>query len=94
MLKGELENNSRKPWGITENNHSDSLIKTQLTLVQGKMKMGDDVADDNNAMRTSVSQYQVTATLYTEELYISAQYIYSQCGKDNQNLQKSAWTTI
>ncbi len=41
-----------------ENWHSDSLKKCQLTLSQGKMKKGDDVADgkDDDAVRTSVSQ--------------------------------------
>ncbi len=67
MLKGELENNSRKPRDLVENWHSDSLKKTQLTLSQGKMKKGHDVADDedDDAMRTSVSLDQVTATLYS-----------------------------
>jgi hypothetical protein len=41
------------------------------------MKEGDDVADDNDddAVRTSVSQEQVTATLSTEELFLRAQYL-------------------
>jgi hypothetical protein len=36
------------------------------------MKNGDDVADDevDDAVRSSVSQYQVTATLYTKELFL------------------------
>jgi hypothetical protein len=57
-LKGELENNSRKPRDLVENWHSDNLKKGQLTLSQGKMKKGDDVADDedDDAVRTSVSQ--------------------------------------
>jgi hypothetical protein len=60
-----------------ENWHIDSLKKGQLTLYQGKMKNGDDVADrdDNDMVRTSVSQGQVTAMLYTEELFLSTQYI-------------------
>jgi hypothetical protein len=61
MLKGELENNSTKPRDLTENRHSDGLKKGQLTFSQGKMKKGDDVADDNDddAVRTSVSQERV-----------------------------------
>jgi hypothetical protein len=53
MLKQRLENNSRKPWDLTENGHSDSLI-----LSQDKMKKGDDVADDDDddAVRISMSQ--------------------------------------
>ncbi len=41
-----------------ENWHSDSLKKLQLILSQGKMKKGDDVADDEDgdAVRTSLSQ--------------------------------------
>ncbi len=40
----------------------------QLTLSQGMVKMGDDSAvdDDDDALKTSVSQYQVTAMLCTE----------------------------
>jgi hypothetical protein len=37
-----------------ENRHGDSLRKCQLTHTQGKMKKGDDVADD--AVGTSMSQ--------------------------------------
>jgi hypothetical protein len=41
------------------------------------MKKGDNVADDedDDVVRTSVSQDQVTATLCTEELFLSTQYI-------------------
>jgi hypothetical protein len=40
------------------NRHNDSLKKWQLTLSQGTMKKGDDVADDEDdyAARTSASQ--------------------------------------
>jgi hypothetical protein len=39
-------------------------------------KKGDDVAvDDDDAVRTSVSQNQMTATLCTKELFLSIQYI-------------------
>jgi hypothetical protein len=40
------------------------------------MKKGDEVADDedDDAVRTSVSQDQVTATLCTEELFLITQY--------------------
>jgi hypothetical protein len=42
----------------------------QKQLRKKKMKMGDDVTDDedDDAVRTSVSRDQVTATLCTEEL--------------------------
>ncbi len=41
------------------------------------MKKGEDVPDseDNDTMRTSVSQDRVTATLCTEELFLSTQYM-------------------
>ncbi len=41
------------------------------------MKKGDEVADDedDDAVRTNVSQDRVTVTLYTEELFLSTQYI-------------------
>jgi hypothetical protein len=48
MLKGELENNFRKPGTMLENWHSDKLTKVQLTLSQGKKKKGDKVADDED----------------------------------------------
>jgi hypothetical protein len=62
---------------FSENRHSDSLKKGQLTLFQGKMKKGDDVADDDDdyAVRTSVSQDRVTVTLCTEELFLRTQYM-------------------
>jgi hypothetical protein len=76
-LKAELENNSRKPRELVRKLHSDSLKNFQLTLSRGNMKKGDEVADDRNddTVRTSVSQDQVTVTLSTEELLISTQYI-------------------
>jgi hypothetical protein len=42
------------------------------------VKKGDDVTvdDDDDAVRTSVSQTQVTETLSTEELFLRAQYIH------------------
>jgi hypothetical protein len=44
-----LENNSRKPGDLTENRHSDSLKKSQLTLSHGKMKkIEDDFAYDED----------------------------------------------
>jgi hypothetical protein len=60
-----------------ENWHSDSFKKVQLTLSQGKKKKGENVADDeeDDAVRNSGSQDQVTATLCTEELFLSPQYI-------------------
>ncbi len=41
------------------------------------MKQGDDVVvdDDDDSVRTSVSQGQVTATLCTKELFSRTQYI-------------------
>jgi hypothetical protein len=53
-----LENNSKKPRDLTNSRHSDSLEKGHLTLSQGMMKKGDDVAVDydDDVMRTSVSQ--------------------------------------
>jgi hypothetical protein len=47
-LKGELENNSGEPRDLVKNRHSDNIKKGQLTLFQGKMKKGDDVADDDD----------------------------------------------
>jgi hypothetical protein len=59
-----------------EGRHSDSLKMSQFTLSQGKMKKGDDVTgdEDDDAVRTSVSQDQVTATLCTEELFLRTRY--------------------
>jgi hypothetical protein len=70
--QGELEDNSWKPRDPTRNRLSKILKKGQLTLSQGMMKKGDDVVvdgDDDDAVRTSVSQSRVTATLCTEELF-------------------------
>ncbi len=49
----------------------------QSTLSQGKKKKGDEVADDedDDAVRTSMSQDRVTVTLCTEELFLSPKYI-------------------
>ncbi len=65
-LNEELENNSGKPSDLVKHRH-----RAQLTLSHGKIKNGDDVADDKDedAVRTSVSQGLVTATLCTEELF-------------------------
>jgi hypothetical protein len=52
---------------VAKDRHSDSLKKGPLTLSQGKMKKGDDVADVD-AVRTSVSQDRVTVILCNEEL--------------------------
>jgi hypothetical protein len=43
-----LENNSRKPRDLTKNRHIDSLKKDQLTLSQGMVKKGDNVAVDDD----------------------------------------------
>jgi hypothetical protein len=64
MLKEELESSSKTPRDQTINRHSGSLKKGQLTLSQGRMKMRDDVADDDDVVRTNV-----TAPLCTEELF-------------------------
>ncbi len=63
--------------GPSQNRYNDSLKEDQLTLSQGKMKKGEDVADDedDDAVRTSVSQDQVTETLCNEELFLRTQYI-------------------
>jgi hypothetical protein len=74
-------------WTWSENWHSDSLNKIQLTLSQGKKKKREEVVDDedvddedvddadvDDVMRTSESQYQVTATLCTEKLFLLTQY--------------------
>jgi hypothetical protein len=57
-LMEELENNTRKPRDLTKNRHSDSLKKGQLTLPQGMLKKGEDIAVDDydDAVRTSVSR--------------------------------------
>jgi hypothetical protein len=76
-LKGELENNSRKPRDPSENWHSDSLKKILLSLSQSKKKRGDEIADDedSDAVRASVPQDRVTVTLCTEELFLHIQYV-------------------
>ncbi len=73
-LKGELENNSRNPKDLVRNWHSDSL-----TLFQGKKKKADEVdgEDDDDALRTSVSQDRVRAKLCTEELFLSTSLLIS-----------------
>jgi hypothetical protein len=60
MLKGDLENNSRKPRELVKNRLVTAWKKGQFTLSQGKIKNGDDVADDNDddVVRTNVSQDQ------------------------------------
>jgi hypothetical protein len=42
------------------------------------LKKGDviDDADDDDELRTSASQNHVTATLFTDELFLRTQYIY------------------
>ncbi len=52
--------------------HSDNVKNVQPTLSQGKKKKGDEVADDedddddDDAVRTSVLQDPVTASLCTD----------------------------
>jgi hypothetical protein len=62
----ELENNSRKPRDLIKNRHCDSLKKGQLTLSQGMVKKGEDVAvgDDDDAVRTSVTKPSYSDTVY------------------------------
>jgi hypothetical protein len=64
VLKGELENNSRKPRDLTKNRHSGSLKKSQLTSSQVMLKKGDDVTGDDAdyEVRSSVSQNRVLVT--------------------------------
>ncbi len=74
--QGELENNYRKLRDQTKTRHSDCLKMGQLTLSQFMVKKGYDVAvDDDDALKTSVSQNRVTATLCTEEVFLRTQYI-------------------
>jgi hypothetical protein len=75
MLKGEWEKTLGSQGTYSENWHSESLKKVQLTLSQGKKKKKDEIAsDEDDAVRTSVSQDRVTATLCTEELFLSTRY--------------------
>jgi anaerobic glycerol-3-phosphate dehydrogenase len=56
----------------TNNRHSDSLYKSQLTLFQGITKKGDVVIDADNTddeVRTIASQNHATATLCTDEFF-------------------------
>jgi hypothetical protein len=61
-----------------ENWHGDSLERFSLLFFsQGKKKKEDEVnnEDDDDVARTSVSQDRATATLCTEGLFLSTQYI-------------------
>jgi hypothetical protein len=90
-LNKELENNSRMPRDLVKNRH-----RAQLTLCHGKMKKGDDVAgyEDEDAVRTSVSQDRVTATLCTEELFLRTQYIALSAYQTGQNVGGGyGWST-
>ncbi len=51
--------------------------KSQLTLSQGMLKKGgvDNYADDNDKVKTSVSQNCATARLSTEEFFLRTQYL-------------------
>ncbi len=75
---GKVENNSRKPRDLLKNLHRDSLKKSEVTLSQGMLKKGevnvDADADDDDEVRTSVLQNHVTATLCTEEFFLSTLY--------------------
>ncbi len=76
---------SRKSWKISLESQgtysgnwpSDSLKKFLLPLSQGKKMKGDEAADDEDydAMRTSMPQDRMTATLCSEELFLSIQFI-------------------
>ncbi len=63
--------------GTLLNRHNESLKKGQLTLSEGMEKTGHDIAvdGDDDALKTNVSQYQVTAMLCTEELFLKTQNI-------------------
>jgi hypothetical protein len=54
-LREQFKVNYRKPRDLTENRHSGSLKKGQITLFQGMVKKRNDVAvdDDDDAVRTS-----------------------------------------
>jgi hypothetical protein len=74
-LRGKLENDSRKPRYLVKNMHCDNLKKGQLTLSESKIKKGDDIVDDDDdddAVKISLSQDQVRATL---ELFLRTQYL-------------------
>jgi hypothetical protein len=61
MHKGRVGKQLREAKGLNKNRHSDSLKKGQHTLSQGMVKKGDDVAvDDDDAVRTSVSQKKLS----------------------------------
>ncbi len=51
--------------------------KIQFTLCQGKNKMGDEVEDedDDDVVRTSVSQDRAAVTLCAEKLFLCTQDI-------------------
>jgi hypothetical protein len=53
------------------------------------MKKGDEVVDDedDDVVRTSMSQDQVTATLCTDELFLSTQYISSPHISESSNVR-------
>ncbi len=63
--RGDSWKTTQGSQGTLLNRHSESLKKGQLTLSQGMVKTGDDIAvdDDDDALKTSKSQYQVTAKL-------------------------------
>ncbi len=79
MLKWRFRKQLYKVNRPTENRHSDSLKKSQLSLSQGMMKNGDIIilADDydDDEVRTNASQNYVTARLCTEEFFHKTQYI-------------------
>ncbi len=74
---GKVENNSRKPRELLKNLHRDSLKKSEVTLSQGMLKKGEvnfDADADDDEVRTSALQNPVTATLCTEEFFLSTLY--------------------
>ncbi len=107
---------SRESWKTTlgsrgtkpENWHSDSLKKVKLTFSQGKKKKGNEITvdEDDDALRTSVSQDRVAATLGTEELFFSTQYILLHAfqmgnhvgcgvgyGQSTRHIQQPSWVS-
>ncbi len=71
-----MEDNSKKPRDLLKNRNGDGLKKNQLSLFQGMTKKAEViiVADNDDELRTSVSENPATATLCTEEFFVRTQY--------------------
>jgi hypothetical protein len=70
-----LENDSGRPRDLSKNRHSDSLKRVNLLFLRGVEDVVD-VADADDEVRTSTSQYCVRATLCTEEFFFKSQFKY------------------